>query len=78
MLSNDNYWEILRESTEVMMADPIQKNVLEKDYPYELSLLSITMLEFDRSKFYLEKFKDKFLKDWAGVRDFSGSRRRSR
>jgi DNA-dependent protein kinase catalytic subunit len=72
MLSNDNYWEILRESTEAMMADPLQKNVLEKDYPYELSLLSITMLEFDRSKFYLEKFKDKFLKDWAGVRDFSG------
>ena len=72
MLSNDNYWEILRESTEVMMADPIQKNILEKDYPYELSLLSITMLEFDRSKFYLEKFKDKFLKGWAGVRDFSG------
>lgn len=72
MLNDDNYWDNCRESTEVLMSDYSQKNILEKDHSYEMSLLAVTMLEFDRAKFYLEKFKDKFLQHWSGVKDFSG------
>jgi hypothetical protein len=71
MLNDDNYWEALRDSVESLMADSSQKMLLEKDHPYELSLLSLVMNEFDRSKFYLEKFKDKFFRNWSGVKDFS-------
>jgi DNA-dependent protein kinase catalytic subunit len=72
MLNEENYWDTFRESTDYLMLDFAQKGVLEKDHSYEMSLLAITMLEFDRAKFYLEKFKDKFLQNWSGVKDFSG------
>jgi hypothetical protein len=72
MLNDDNYWDNCRESTEFLLSDFSQKNILEKDHSYEMSLLAVTMLEFDRAKFYLEKFKDKFLQHWSGVKDFSG------
>ena len=71
MLNEDKYWETFRESAENLLTNTRQKSVLEKDHAYELSLLSITMLEFDRAKFYLEKFREKFLKNWSSVKDFS-------
>ena len=70
MLYDDSNWECFRESVEIMVGQSHTKSLLEKDHPYELSLLSVAMLEFDRSKFYLEKFKEKFLKSWNGVKDF--------
>ena len=72
MLNDDNFWDVCRESTEHLMSQHSQKIILEKDHPYEMSLLAVTMLEFDRAKFYLEKFKEKFLQHWSGVKDFSG------
>jgi hypothetical protein len=71
MLNDDRFWEAYRESTEILMSQQIQKNILEKEHPYDLSLLAVTMSEFDRARFYLEKFKDQFLAHWAGVKDFS-------
>lgn len=71
MLNDDNYWDNCRETTEYLMEIQAQKSILEKDHPFEMSLLAVTMLEFDRAKFYLEKFKDNFLLHWSGVKDFS-------
>ena len=71
MLNEDKYWESFRLSAEYLLTDPLQKTLIEKEHSYELSLLSIVMLEFDRAKFYLEKFREKFLKNWSSVKDFT-------
>lgn len=71
MLNVDQHWEELRKSVELMMQEPAEKENIETNFPYQLSLLSITMLEFDRARFYLEKFKTKFLTSWSSVKDFS-------
>ena len=72
MLNDDNYWDSLRESAEYLMNQFDEKLLMEKEHPYELGLLAITMQEFDHAKFHLEKFKDKFLKNWTSIKDFSG------
>lgn len=73
MLNCDKYWEELRQTTDLLLLNEFDKNLLFNEHPYELSLLSVAMMEFDRAQFYLEKFKDKFITSWKSVKDFSGS-----
>ena len=73
MLNCDQYWDELRVTAEGLMANETDKNTLLNEHPYELSLLSVAMLEFDRAQFYLEKFRAKFINSWKSVKDFSGS-----
>jgi hypothetical protein len=49
-----------------------QKKIFEKDQSYELSLDAVTEFKFEKAKYYLDKFKDKFLQHWTGVKDLGG------
>ena len=73
MLACGDYWAELKQSADILLSKEKEKTILMNEHPYELSLLSVSMLEFDRAKFYLEKFRQKFLNNWRSVKDFSGS-----
>lgn len=73
MLVSTEHSDELATSIELISDELEGKTILEEEHPYEMALLSVQMLEFDRAKFYLEKFRDKFLKNWRSIRDFSGS-----
>jgi hypothetical protein len=51
--------------------DPANKEILELEFPYELSLMHITLQDFDRSKYYHEKLKDAFIKKWRNVKSYT-------
>lgn len=54
-----------------LVQDPVNKEILELEFPYELSLMHITLQDFDRSKYYHEKLKDAFIKKWRNVKSYT-------
>lgn len=51
--------------------DQVSKQIIEKEFSYEIALSAITIQDFDWAKFYIEKDIDCILTNWKNLTHFS-------
>ena len=56
MLRSEDHWDKLTEvARRWLQDDEHSKQILEKNFSYELAMLFLTQLDYDRARIYIEK-----------------------
>jgi hypothetical protein len=53
------------------MKDDYSKNILEKNFSYELSMFFLTQLDYDRARIYIEREASELLSQWKNLTKLS-------
>lgn len=53
------------------MGDHVSKQIIEKEYSYELALSALTIHDIDWARFYVEKDSEFLLQNWKNLTHFS-------
>jgi hypothetical protein len=51
--------------------DPVSKAYLDKNFNYELALVSLTLRDYDRARFYLDKETNELIQSWKNLTKLS-------
>lgn len=67
----EEYWENLTSQVNTWMKDQYSKTMLEKNFSYELAMLFLTQLDYDRARIYIEKESTELLSQWKNLTKLS-------
>lgn len=71
MLRSEGQWESLSELVKLWMQDDYSKAMMEKNFSYELAMLSLTQLDYDRARIYIERESTELLNQWKNLTKLS-------
>lgn len=54
-IRSEDHWEALTSQINLWMKDDYSKAMLEKNFSYELAMLFLTQLDYDRARIYIER-----------------------
>ena len=54
-IRTDDYWSVLATQIEYWNSDSISKAYLDKNFNFELAIVSLTSKDFDRARFYIDR-----------------------
>jgi len=67
----EQHWESLTAQINLWMKDDYSKAMLEKNFSYELAMLFLTQLDFDRARIYIEREASELLSQWKNLTKLS-------
>jgi hypothetical protein len=70
-IRSESYWENLTSQVNRWMQDDYSKTMLERNFSYELSLLFLTQLDYDRARIYIEREATELLSQWKNLTKLS-------
>jgi hypothetical protein len=71
MLRAGGKWESLSDLVKLWLQDDYSKSMMEKNFSYELALLSLTQLDYDRARIYIERESTELLNQWKNLTKLS-------
>jgi len=71
MLRSEGQWESLSKLVKLWMQDDFSKAMMEKNFSYELAMLSLTQLDYDRARIYIERESSELLNQWKNLTKLS-------
>jgi len=71
MLRSEGQWESLSKLVKLWMQDDFSKAMMEKNFSYELAMLSLTQLDYDRARIYVERESSELLNQWKNLTKLS-------
>ena len=63
----DEYWSNLSKQVERWQLDDISKAYLDKNFNYEMALISLTCKDFDRARFFIDRETTELLTKWKNL-----------
>jgi hypothetical protein len=70
-LRSEQHWESLTAQVNLWMKDDYSKSMLEKNFSYELAMLFLTQLDYDRARIYIEREAAELLSQWKNLTKLS-------
>jgi hypothetical protein len=70
-IRSESHWESLTSQIHLWMADDYSKAMLERNFSYELAMLFLTQLDYDRARIYIEREAAELLSQWKNLTKLS-------
>jgi len=70
-IRSEQHWESLTAQINLWMKDDYSKAMLEKSFSYELAMLFLTQLDYDRARIYIEREAAELLGQWKNLTKLS-------
>ena len=70
-IRSEEHWESLTGQINLWMKDDYSKAMLEKNFSYELAMLFLTQLDYDRARIYIERESSELLSQWKNLTKLS-------
>ena len=67
----EDHWESLTNQVNEWMTDDYSKTMLERNFNYELAMLFLTQLDYDRARIYVDKEAAELLSQWKNLTKLS-------